>query len=389
MSNFAQRVLSLAPEGAYFVLEKAKSLESEGRSIIHLEIGQPDFPTFDNISKAGISAIENGHTRYTPSAGNINLRKVIAEDAGKRRNTEFDPSQVVVGPGAKPALFFPTLALVEPGDEVIYPDPGFPTYKAMIEVAGGIPVPLPLYEELDFSFDIEELTHLVGRKTRLIILNSPSNPTGGVLHMEVLEHVAKIALENDLWVLSDEIYSRLIYDKPAPSIVNFPGMAERTVICDGFSKTFAMTGWRLGFGIMPIALAERVSLLQTHSIGCTADFTQIAGLEAILGPQMQVDAIVQEYKDRRDLLVSGLNGIFGIRCREPKGAFYVFPNISELGISSEEFANILLEKAGVALLPGTSFGKYGEGYLRLCFANSQENLFEATHRLAEIVETII
>ncbi len=385
---FADRVAHLAPEGAYHMLARAQALEAAGGhakygAIIHLEVGQPDAPTFENVSRAGIQAIEDGFTRYTVPAGIPALRRAIAEDAGRRRNIEFRPSQVVVGPGAKPALFFPTLALVRPGDEVIYPDPGFPTYAAMIGVAGGVALPAPLVEETGFSFDLEAFDRLVSDRTRLIILNSPSNPTGGVMPLSALQHIAEVAIARDIWVLSDEIYMRLAYDGlTAPSIASLPGMAERTIICDGFSKTYAMTGWRLGFGIMPEALAERVELLLTHSIGCTASFTQIAGVEALQGPQDQVDAVVAEYQRRRDLLVAGLNTIPGWRCRAPQGAFYAFPNISATGKTSAWWADFLLEQAGVAALPGTAFGKYGEGYLRFCFADSMENLREASARIA-------
>lgn len=379
--QFAERVLGLEPEGAYHMLARAQALEAGGREIIHLEIGQPDVPTFPNVAQAGIEAIQEGFTRYTPSAGMPELRKAIAEDAGQRRGMTIDPSQVVVGPGAKPLLFFPTLALVRPGEEVIYPDPGFPTYPAMIEVAGGVPVPVPLREENDFSFDLEAFDRRVSDKTRLIVLNSPSNPTGGVMPLEALEHVAAVAIERDIWVLSDEIYSRLVYGAPAPSIAALPGMAERTIICDGFSKTYAMTGWRLGFGVMPGPLAEKVGLLLTHSVGCTASFTQVAGIEAVQGPQEMVEAVVAEYLRRRDVLVQGLNAIPGVSCRTPQGAFYVFPNITGLGKPSDWLANYLLEEAGVALLPGTSFGPQGEGYLRLCFANSLGNIEIALDRM--------
>lgn len=380
--NFADRVVKLAPEGAYHMLGRAQALEAAGRQIIHLEIGQPDGSTFENISKAGIQAIQQGHTRYTPSAGILALRQAIAEDASKRIGVRFNAKQVTVGPGAKPALFFPTLALVNPGDEVIYPDPGFPTYAAMIEVAGGVPMPVPLSEEDDFSFDLQAFDRALSPRTRMIILNSPSNPTGGVMPLSALEHIAASARERDIWVLSDEIYSRLVYGDPAPSIASLPGMQERTIICDGFSKTYAMTGWRLGYGIMPEALAERVELLMTHSVGCTAGFTQIAGIEALEGPQDQVKKVVAEYRRRRDAVVAGLNAIPGVSCRTPQGAFYVFPNIKSLGKSSSWLANYLLEDAGVALLPGTAFGKYGEGYLRLCFANSLENLEKALDKIS-------
>ena len=381
--DFADRVLNLQAEGAYYMLARAQAVESTGRQVIHLEIGQPDVPTFTNISQAGIQGILAGYTRYTPSAGIPALRKAIAEDAGRRRGISFSAAQVIIGPGAKPALFFPTLALVRPGDEVIYPDPGFPTYAAMIEVAGGVPVPVPLREEEDFSFDLAAFDRLVNERTRMIILNSPSNPTGGVMPVAALEVIAEVARRRNIWVLSDEIYSRLIYETPAPSIASLPGMAERTIICDGFSKTYAMTGWRLGFGIMPDALAERVDLLITHSVGCPASFTQLAGLEAIKGPQEQVEAVVAEYRRRRDALVAGLNAIPGVHCRTPQGAFYVFPNVSSFNQTSTWLAEYLLEEAGVAVLPGTAFGLYGEGYLRLCFANSLENIQAGLKKVAE------
>lgn len=380
--KFSDRVSTLAPEGAYTVLEKATALESSGRNIIHLEIGQPDFPTFPNIVEAGINAITNGHTRYTPSAGIPNLREIIAKDAGNHRDIEISPAEVVVGPGAKPALFFSTLALVETGDEVIYPDPGFPTYKAMIEVAGGIPIPVPLVEENNFTFDLNAFDQLVNQKTRLVVINSPSNPTGGVMCLSDLEHIARSSQKYNFWVLSDEIYSRLVFDGRVESITVLPGMKERTIICDGFSKTYAMTGWRLGYGIMPEALARKVSLLLTHSIGCTASFTQLAGLEALQGDQDQVEVVVKEYQRRRDVLVKGLNGIPGIRCQLPQGAFYAFPNITSFGKSSDYLADYLLDEAEVAVLPGTAFGKFGEGYLRLCFANSIHNLKDAIERIA-------
>ncbi len=384
--DFAERVTHLTPEGAYHMLARAQALEAAGRHIIHLEIGQPDVPTFANIRQAGVKAIEDGFTRYTATAGIKPLREAIAEDVSVRRGIAVRPSQVVVGPGAKPALFFPTLALVRPGDEVIYPDPGFPTYAAMIRVAGGTPVPVPLLEEADFSFDLDAFDRLVSDRTRLIILNSPSNPTGGVMPLSALEHIAAVARQRGIWVLSDEIYMRLMFDgSAAPTIAALPGMAERTIICDGFSKTYAMTGWRLGFGIMPEPLAERVELLLTHSIGCTASFTQVAGVEALRGPQEQVEAVVAEYQRRRDVLVAGLNAIPGWRCRTPQGAFYAFPNVSSYGKTSSWWADYLLDEAGVAVLPGTAFGGCGEGYLRLIFANSMENIKLALERIAAAV----
>jgi len=386
--TYANRTNHLKAEGAYAVLAKAQALEADGREIIHFEIGQPDFDTFPNIGMAGINAISNGKTRYTPPAGTPSFRQAIAMDASVRRGVSISPEQVVVGPGGKPHIFFPTLALVNPGDEVIYPNPGFPTYEAMIGVAGGKPVPVPLVEENDFSFDLDVFDKLINEKTKLIIINSPSNPTGGIIPQADLEHIAAAAKKYDCWVLSDEIYARIVYDgmADAPSIYALPGMAERTVIMDGFSKTYAMTGWRLGYGIMPEELARRVGLLLTHSVGSTAEFSQYAGLKAITGDQEQVAATIAEYERRRNVIVDGLNSLPGITCQKPQGAFYVFPNIKGTGKASDEFANWALEEAGVALLPGTSFGKYGEGYLRLSYANSIENIEKATGKLAKILE---
>ena len=384
--SFADRTHHLRPEGAYQVLARAQALEASGREVIHLEIGQPDFETFPNVSRAGIEAIHEGHTRYTPPAGLPGLREAIARDAGRRRDMTFQPEQVVVSPGAKPNLFFPTLALVEKGDEVIYPNPGFPTYEAMIGIAGGKPVPVPLREEKNFSFDLEAFDRLVSDRTRLIILNSPGNPTGGIIPREDLEHIARAALRHDCWVLSDEIYTRLVYDGvQAASIAALPGMAARTVIMDGFSKTYAMTGWRLGYGIMPQELAERVGLLLTHSVGSTAEFTQYAGIEALDGPQNQVEYMVRVYQQRRDVIVRGLNELPGVTCQNPQGAFYVFPNIQALEMTSAQTADWMLEEAGVALLPGSAFGRYGEGYLRLSYANSVANIQRALERLKELL----
>jgi aspartate aminotransferase len=386
---YAKRTDHLRPEGAYQVLALAQQMEAAGHTIIHFEAGQPDFDTFSNISLAGVRAITEGYTRYTPPIGMTQLREAIAEDAGKRRGIQLHPRQVVVSPGAKPNLFFPTLALVEPGDEVIYPDPGFPTYEAMIVLAGGIPVPIPLREESGFSFDLEAFDGAINKRTKMVILNSPGNPTGGVMPIGDLEHIAQGVQHYGAWVCSDEIYSRIVYDGlEAPSIAQIEGMLERTIIVDGFSKSYNMTGWRLGFGIMPEQLAERVQLLLTHSIGCTAHFTQIAAVEALAGPQEQVDLVVQEYQRRRDAIVAGLNAIPGISCRLPQGAFYAFPNIRELGRSSSELADLLLKEVGVALLPGNSFGREGEGYLRLSYANSMENICKGLELIGDAVEKL-
>jgi aspartate/methionine/tyrosine aminotransferase len=388
--TFANRTAHLKPEGAYQVLARANQLEAKGRQIIHLEIGQPDYPTFENVSWAGVEAIRTGKTRYTPPAGMPSLREAIAEDSGKRRGINFTSDEVVVSPGGKPNLFFPTLALIEHGDEVIYPNPGFPTYEAMIKVAGGIPVAVPLLEKNQFSFDLEAFDKLINEKTKLIIINSPSNPTGGVIPLEDLKHIAAQAQKYDCWVMSDEIYARIIYDGlTAHSIAALPGMKERTVIVDGFSKTYSMTGWRLGYGIMPCDLAARVDLLLTHSIGSTAHFTQFAGLEAVTGPQEMVDVMVAEYQRRRDVIVDGLNAIPGFSCQKPQGAFYAFPNIKGTGMSSNDLANLILEKAGVALLPGSSFGEYGDGYLRLSYANSIENIKLGLEKIEKAVKVAI
>ena len=385
--NFTARTNHLRPEGAYQVLAKANELEASGKEIIHFEIGQPDFDTYANISQAGICAINDGRTRYTPPAGMPSLREVIAQDCGRRRGIHIDAEEVIVGPGAKPALFFPTLVLVEPGDEVIYPDPGFPTYEAMIRVAGGVPVAIPLLEENNFSFDLDVFDNLVNERTKLIILNSPSNPTGGVMPLADLEHIAEKAQHYGCWVMSDEIYGRLAYDGlDIPSIASIPDMHSRTIIVDGFSKTYAMTGWRLGYCIMPSDLANRVGLLLTHSVGSTAEFTQYAGVEAILGPQDQVDSVAAEYQRRRDVIVAGLNKLPCFHCQMPRGAFYAFPNIKETGMTSNELANLILEKAGVALLPGSAFGENGEGYLRLSYATSIETIQRGLERIHTILE---
>jgi aspartate/methionine/tyrosine aminotransferase len=387
--TFAQRTDHLQQEGAYAVLARANALESAGRVIIHLEVGQPDFDTFDYISLAGIRAISSGRTRYTPPDGIPNLRLAIADYVGGRRGVQYTADEVVVGPGGKPAMFFATLALVQPGDEVIYTDPGFPTYEAMIRVAGGVPVPVPLLEQNDFSFDLEVFDRLVNKRTRMIILNSPGNPTGGVIPQADIEHIAEKALQNDCWVLSDEIYARMVYDGlAAPSIASLPGMKARTVIVDGFSKTYNMTGWRLGYGVMPPELARRVGLLLTHSVGSTAMFTQDAGLEALLGPQQQIDAEVAIFQARRDAIVAGLNDLPGISCRKPQGAFYAFPNIKDTGMRSVELADLILEQAGVGLLPGTAFGVHGEGYLRLSYANSTENILRALDQIRQVLEQV-
>jgi aspartate aminotransferase len=393
---FAQRVAHLKAEGAYAVLARAQALEAQGREIIHLEIGQPDFETYAHVALAGIRAIAAGKTRYNPPSGIPALRQALADDAGWRRGVQFAPEQVVVAPGTKPFILLPMLALLDPGDEVVYPDPGFPSYEAAIGLVGAVPVPVPLVEEQGYDLHLEALDAALSSRTRMILLNSPSNPTGGIHSARTFAHVAELAQRHDLWVLSDEIYTRLVYEDEAPtaqavalrSIVSLPGMAERTIIADGFSKTYAMTGWRLGFGIMPRPLAEKMDLLLTHSVGCTATFTQFAGLGAVLGPQAEVDAVLAEFRRRRDRTVAGLNAIPQITCPMPGGAFYAFPNVQALGRSSAELADYLLEEAGVAVLPGTAFGRNGEGYLRLSYANSMENIQKALERMADALERL-
>lgn len=382
--GFASRVEHLRAEGAYAVLARAQALEAQGREIIHLEIGQPDFRTFSNISLAGVRAIAAGKTAYNPYCGLPALREAIARYAGRLRGITVGPEQVVVGPGAKSFLYFPMLTLLEPGDEVIYPNPGFPTYEACIRHAGGKPVPVPLLEENGFSFDLDAFDRLVNDKTRMIVLNSPANPTGGIISQADLEHIAEAARKFDCWVMSDEIYSWLVYDGArAPTIAALPGMMERTILVDGFSKTYSMTGWRLGYGIVPEDLAERLGLLLNHSIGCTATFTQYAGIEALTGPQWEAEAARATFQERRDFIVAGLNAIPGVTCQKPQGAFYAFPNVKSFGWKSSDLADYLLDEAGVALLSGTDFGQYGEGYLRLSYANSVENIEKALERMGE------
>lgn len=379
---YASRVANLVPEGAYEVLTKAKKREADGQDIIHLEIGQPDLQTFAHIALAGVRAIASGHTRYTPSCGIPSLKEAIAERTSFRVKKAVSPEQVVIGPGAKPLLFFPMMALLEAGDQVIYPDPGFPSYAAIVETMQAVSVPVPLNEKDGFSFDMQAFMQRVNRRTRLVIINSPSNPTGGIVPQKDLEKIAEASERYDFWVISDEMYSRMTYDGvEAPSIMALPGMEKRTIVVDGFSKTYAMTGWRLGFGIMPDDLAHKVGLLLTHSVGCTADFTQMAGIEALQGPQEPVEQVRLLYEKRRDIIVRALNDMPGIYCQQPLGAFYVFPNISSFGRSCVELADYLLDEAGVAVLPGTAFGAQGEGYLRLCFAISSQRIHQAMKRI--------
>lgn len=388
MMKLAERMSRLGTETAFEVLAKAKALEAKGQQVIHLEIGEPDFDTPRNIIDAAIKALNEGKTHYGPAAGISELREVLAEDIGKRRNIKIQPDQVVVTPGAKPIMFFTILALVDEGDEVMYPNPGFPIYESIIDFVGAKSVPYPLREEKEFRFDIDEFMSLISDRTKLIILNTPQNPTGGILTESDLKAVAQVAQEKDIYVLSDEVYMNIIYEGMHHSIASLPGMQERTIILDGFSKTYAMTGWRLGYGAMPKDLAEKVVQLQINSNSCTATFSQYAGIEAIRGPQDAVYQMVAEFKKRRDVIVDGLNAIPGISCLRPHGAFYVFPNIKQLGIDGKKFADLLLEKFGVAVLSGTAFGKYGNGYLRLSYANSIPNIEKALDRIEQAVKSI-
>jgi len=378
---FAERMSRLGTETAFEVLARAKAMEAEGRDMVHLEIGEPDFDTPPNIVKAAIKALKSGYTHYGPSAGLLDARRVFAEHITKDRGVEVKPENIVITPGAKPILFFSILALVDEGDEVVYPNPGFPIYESVINFVGGKAVPIPLREEKGFSFDVDELRTLVNEKTKMIIINSPQNPTGGMLTKKDMKAVAELADKYDAWILSDEVYSKIIYEGKHVSIYDFPEVKDRTILLEGHSKTYAMTGWRLGYGIMPLKLAEAVSRLQTNSNSCTASFTQIAGIEALTGSQSKSRKMVKEFKVRRDLIVDGLNSIPGFKCLRPKGSFYVFPNITGTGMKSKDLETFLLEKAGVAGLSGTSFGKYGEGYLRFSYANSQENIKKALEKI--------
>jgi aspartate/methionine/tyrosine aminotransferase len=384
----AKRMERLGTETAFEVLARAKALEADGRDIVHLEIGEPDFDTPRNIIDKAIEALNSGYTHYGPAAGMPPVRKIFAEYIAADRGIDVTADNVVIVPGGKPIIYFPLTALIDPGDEVIYPNPGFPIYESVINFLEGKAVPLKLSEEKDFSFDIEDLKAVASDKTKLLIINSPQNPTGGMLSSEDLDTIAELAVRHDFWVLSDEIYSKIIYEGTHDSISTRPGMLERTIILDGHSKTYAMTGWRLGYGIMPVDLAAAVAKLQTNCTSCTAAFTQMAGAEALTGPQDKVLEMVAEFKVRRDILVDGLNDIEGVSCKRPRGAFYVFPNISGLGLTSKQVESRLLDEFGVAALAGTSFGAFGEGYLRFSYANSQDNIRKALERFADFAAKV-
>ncbi len=386
--TLAQRMSRLGTETAFEILAKARTLEAQGKSVIHLEIGEPDFDTPVNIRDAAKKALDEGYTHYGPSAGFPIFREAIAGEISRGWRIPVSPEQVVVTPGAKPIMFFTMLALLNPGDEVIYPNPGFPIYESVISFLGAQPVPIVLREENDFEMDIEELRDKITPKTKMMIINSPENPTGGVLSKKSIEDIAEIVRGRDMMVLSDEVYHRILYEGEHHSIISEPDMPPQTVLLNGFSKTYAMTGWRLGYGVMPQDLATQVAKLMTNSNSCTCSFTQMAGIEALQGPQDGVHAMVAEFRRRRDVILDGLNAIEGFSCRRPKGAFYVFPNVKKIGWNCRKLADYLLEEAGVAVLSGLSFGRHGDGYLRLSYANSVENITEAMRRIGKAVGSL-
>jgi aspartate/methionine/tyrosine aminotransferase len=383
----AERMGRLGTESAFEVLARARALERQGREIVHLEIGEPDFDTPAHIKEAAKRALDANATHYGPSAGLPELREAIAKHTAETRGVPVSPEQVVVTPGAKPIMFFTIMALVDRGDEVIYPNPGFPIYESVINFVGGVPVPIPLREESDFGFDLALFEQRISSKTKLIIVNSPENPTGGVLDRSQVERIARIATERDVPVMTDEIYRQFLYEGEFVSFYAQPGMHARSILLDGFSKSYAMTGWRLGYGVMPIDLAEHVTRLMVNSNSCTASFVQLAGIAALQGDHTPVTRMVAEFKRRRDLLVDGLNRLPGVSCRRPRGAFYVFPNIAATGRTSAEVADRLLQEAGVAVLSGAAFGVHGEGYLRISYANSEANLTRALERMRPLFES--
>jgi aspartate aminotransferase len=379
--RLAKRMSRLGTETAFEVLVRARALEKQGKNIIHLEIGEPDMDTPANVVEAGVDALRKGYTHYGPAAGLPELREAIAEEVSASRGIKVTPDEVVIVPGGKPIIFFTMLALVEEGDEVIYPNPGFPIYESMINFLSAKPVSIPLREARDFRLDVNELASLITDRTKLIILNSPHNPTGGIITKEDVQDIAKAIGDRDIMVLSDEIYSRLTFEGEPYSIASVDGFKDRTIILTGFSKTYSMTGWRLGYGVMRADLATQFARLQTNSTSCTATFTQIAGIEAVKGDQSEPEKMRREFQRRRDVFVKGLNEIKGFSCRMPKGAFYTFPNITQTGWPSKRLADTLLDEVGVAGLSGTAFGSYGEGYMRFSTANSIENLQRALDRI--------
>jgi aspartate/methionine/tyrosine aminotransferase len=389
--HIAQRMSRLGTETAFEVLVKARKLEAEGRDIVHLEIGEPDFDTPENIITAAKEALDSGFTHYGPAAGLPQAREAVAHYIERTRpGVTCSADEIVITPGAKPIMFYAMMATLDEGDEVIYPNPGFPIYESVINFLGAKPVALPLKESKEFRFDLGDLEDRITKKTRMLIINTPQNPTGGILTYDDLEGIAELAVKNNLIVFSDEIYSRMTYDGfEHSSILQFPGMKERTIMLDGFSKTYAMTGWRLGYGMMPASIASIVAKLQTNCTSCTSSFTQMAGIEALNGPQEKATEMIAEFRRRRDVIVDGLNQIPGFRCHRPQGAFYVFPNIEGTGYSSQRMADYLLNTAGVACLSGTAFGQFGEGYVRFSYANSVENIQKALERIHDAVSKLM
>lgn len=386
--KLADRMSRLGTESAFEVLAQAKALEAQGKKIVHMEIGEPDFDTPAHIGEAAYRAIQDGYTHYGPSAGLREHNQAVADYFNNRYELDYGVENIVVAPGAKPFLFFAILALAGEGEEVIYPNPGFPVYESVAEFAGAKAVPLPLLEENDFAFTLEDVASRVTPKTRLLILNYPHNPTGGILSRELLEGIARLAIDRDFVVLADEVYSRMVYDGEHYSIAQAPGMKERTILLDGYSKTFAMTGWRLGFIAAPVLLADAITRLITNSVSCTASFEQMAGIAALTGPQDEVHRMVEEFHRRRDFIVKGLNELKGVSCKNPGGAFYVFPNVREIPMAPEELAPYLMREAGVACLPGTSFGEYGKGHLRFSYAVSHEEIEEALTNMDRAINNI-
>ena len=383
--KLAKRMERLGTETAFEVLAKAKKLEAQGKDIIHLQIGEPDFDTPPNIVEAGMAALRNGFTHYGPAPGLPDARARIAEEVAVTRDIAVSAENVVITPGGKPIMFFTILSLVDAGDEVLYPNPGFPIYESMINYVGGVPVPMQLHESRGFSIDVDEVAAQITPKTKLMIVNSPNNPCGSIITKADLERLAQLAVAHDITVLSDEIYIRFLYEGRHESITQFPGMVERTILLDGFSKTYAMTGWRIGYGVMPVDLANQMGKLMANSVSCTAPAIQMAAIEAMNGPQEDAHAIVAEFKKRREVIVNGLNDIPGITCQRPRGAFYVFPNITGTGMTSRKFADELLSEAGVASLAGEDFGRFGDGFIRFSFANSTENIEKALERIRAFV----
>jgi aspartate aminotransferase len=382
--QLAERMSRIGTESAFEVLARARALEKQGKSIIHLQIGEPDFPTPAHVVEAGQKALADGWTKYGPTPGFPEFREAIARYICKTRGIDVGPDNVCVVPGGKPIMYFSMTALLNPGDEVIYPDPSFPIYESLIHFLGAKAMPVPLVESRGFSFDLNVLEKSLSPKTKLVILNSPANPTGGVIPREDLKKIADLLRGRDLMILSDEIYSRIYYEEKPESITQFPGIAEKTIILDGFSKTYSMTGWRLGYGVMPKWMADAVNLMAVNATSCTASFSQRAGLAALEGPQDSVDSMVKEFKRRRDTIVQALNTIPGFRCSLPAGAFYAFPNITGTKMSSKAMEELLLNEAGVACLSGTAFGRHGDGFLRFSYANSLENIKEAIDRIRKV-----